>query len=60
MAVRGLVLAFTGSDEVLVVARVDIDDALDGAAVERLVSGIKRELRARDPSITRVDVLPSG
>jgi hypothetical protein len=60
MAVRGLVLAFTGSDEVLVVARVDIDDDLDGAAVERLVSGIKRELRARDPSITRVDVLPSG
>jgi cation diffusion facilitator family transporter len=60
MAVRKLLVAFTGPGEILVVARVDIDDSLDGAAVERLVSGIERELRAREPSIFRVDVVPTG
>jgi cation diffusion facilitator family transporter len=60
VAVRKLLVAFTGPDEILVVARVDIDDSLDGAAVERLVSGIERELRAREPSISRVDVVPTG
>jgi cation diffusion facilitator family transporter len=60
VAVRRLVVFFTGPDEVLVVARVDIDDDLDGADVERLVSGIERELRAHEPSITRVDVVPTG
>jgi cation diffusion facilitator family transporter len=60
VAVRKLLVAFTGPGEILVVARVDIDDSLDGAAVERLVSGIERELRAREPSISRVDVVPTG
>ena len=60
VAVQRLVVTFIGPDEVLVVARVDIDDDLDGAAVEHLVSGIERELRAREPSIARVDVVPSG
>ncbi len=60
VAVRSLGVIFTGPDEVVVTARVDIDDSLDGAAVERLVSGIERELRAREPSIARVDVVPSG
>ena len=60
VAVRNLIAFFTGPDEILVVARVDIDDTLDGAAVEHLVSGIERELRAREPSIIRVDVVPTG
>jgi cation diffusion facilitator family transporter len=60
VAVRRLVVVFTGPNEVLVVARVDVDDGLDGAGVERLVSGIERELRAREPSIVRVDVVPAG
>ena len=60
IAVRKLIVAFTGPGEILVVARVDIDDSLTGAAVERLVSGIERELRAREPLITRVDVVPTG
>jgi divalent metal cation (Fe/Co/Zn/Cd) transporter len=60
VAVRRLVVTFMGPNEVLVVARVDIDDDLDGAAVERLVSGIERELRAREPAIARVDVVPTG
>jgi divalent metal cation (Fe/Co/Zn/Cd) transporter len=60
VAVRRLNAIFTGPDEILVVARVDIDDSLNGAAVERLVSGIERELRAREPSIVRVDVVPTG
>ena len=51
---------FLGPDEVLVVARVDIDDDLDGAAVEHLVSGIERELRRRAPASARVDVVPTG
>jgi cation diffusion facilitator family transporter len=60
VAVRGLVVLFTGPGEVLVVARIDIDDDLDGAAVEHLVTGIERELRALEPSIARVDVVPTG
>jgi divalent metal cation (Fe/Co/Zn/Cd) transporter len=60
LAVRRLNVLFTGPDEILVVARVDIDDTLDGAAVERLVSGIERELRDREPLIARVDVVPTG
>ena len=60
VAVRSLIAIFTGPDEILVSARVDIDDTLDGAAVEHLVSDIERELRAREPSIIRVDVVPTG
>jgi cation diffusion facilitator family transporter len=60
VAVRRLAVLFTGPDEILVVARVDIDDNLDGAEVERLVSGIERELRSREPAIARVDVVPTG
>jgi cation diffusion facilitator family transporter len=60
VAVRRLNAIFTGPDEILVVARVDIDDSLNGAAVERLVAGIEHELRAREPSIIRVDVVPTG
>jgi cation diffusion facilitator family transporter len=59
-AVRGLVVFFSGPDEILVVARVDIDDRLDGAEVERLATGIERELQAREPMIARVDVVPTG
>jgi cation diffusion facilitator family transporter len=60
VAVRNLIAIFTGPDEIVVIARVDIDDTLDGAAVEHLVSDIERELRAREPSITRVDIVPTG
>jgi cation diffusion facilitator family transporter len=60
VAVRSLVAIFTGPDEIIVIARVDIDDTLDGAAVEHLVSGIERELRALQPKITQVDVVPTG
>ena len=57
---RSLGVIFSGPGEVVVIARVDIDDSLDGAAVKRLVSSIERELRAREPSIARVDVVPTG
>ena len=60
VAVRRLVVMFTGPDEVVVIARVDIEDDLDGAAVKHLVSGIERQLRALEPSIARVDVVPTG
>jgi divalent metal cation (Fe/Co/Zn/Cd) transporter len=60
VAVRSLIAIFMGPGEIVVIARVDIDDTLDGAAVEHLVSDIERELRAREPSITRVDVVPTG
>ena len=60
VAVRSLIAFFTGPDEILVVARVAIDESLDGADVEHLVTGIERELRAQEPSITRVDVVPTG
>ena len=60
VAVRSLIAIFTGPDEIFVAARVDIDDTLNGAEVEHLVSDIERELRALHPSITRVDVVPTG
>jgi cation diffusion facilitator family transporter len=60
VAVRSLIALFTGPDEIVVIARVDIDDTIDGAAVEHLASDIERELRAREPSIARVDVVPTG
>jgi cation diffusion facilitator family transporter len=60
VAVRSLIAIFTGPDEILVSARVDIDDTLDGAAVEHLVSDIERELRGLQPKITQVNVVPTG
>ena len=60
VAVRELLVTFMGPGEILVVARVDVDDGLDGAEVEHLVSGIEDELRALEPSIARVDVVPTG
>jgi divalent metal cation (Fe/Co/Zn/Cd) transporter len=60
VAVRNLIAFFTGPGEILVVARVDIDDTLDGAEVEHLVTDIERGLRAREPSIARVEVVPTG
>ena len=44
VAVRNLIAFFSGPGEILVVARVDIDDALDGAAVEHLVTDIERDV----------------
>jgi hypothetical protein len=49
-----------GPAEIVVIARVHIDDTLDGAAVEHLASDIERKLRAREPAIVRVDVVPTG
>jgi cation diffusion facilitator family transporter len=60
VSVRSLIAFFAGPGEIVVVARVDIDDTLDGAAVEHLVSDIERELRAHEPTITQVYVVPSG
>jgi cation diffusion facilitator family transporter len=57
---RDLVVSFTGPAEVWVVARVDVDDGLSGHEVEDLVAGIERDLTAREPAITRVDVVPVG
>ncbi len=58
--VRDLVMTFTGPDEVWVVARIDVDDALTAADVERMVVGIEEDLVGREPAVSRVDVVPVG
>lgn len=53
--VRDLVMTFTGPSEVWVVARIDVEDGLTGAEVERLVVGIEESLIEQEEAITRVE-----
>jgi len=45
---------------VWIVARVDIDDGLDGAQVKALARGIESGLKHETQDIYRVDVVPIG
>ena len=59
--VRGvteLLVTFLGPRRLWVLARVDIDDGLDGAAVKSLVRAIEQALRRDSGFIARVDVVP--
>ena len=42
------------------VARVDIDDGLDGAQVKALARGIESDLKHESQDVYRVDVVPIG
>jgi cation diffusion facilitator family transporter len=59
-AVTDLVMTFLGPRQIWVVARVDIDDALTGAAVKALVRSIEEALTRESPFIVRVDLVPAG
>ena len=59
--VRGvteLLVTFLGPRRLWVLARVDIDDGLDGAAVKSLVRAIEQALSRDSRFIARVDVVP--
>ena len=60
LAVRELLVTFTGPRQVWVLARVDVEDSLRGGDVERLVRDLESGLEGRSRYITRVDVVPIG
>jgi len=55
-----LLVIFIGPRQLRVLARVDIDDALDGAQVKSLVREIEDTLIKGSPYVARVDVVPDG
>ncbi|HTT27910.1 MAG TPA: cation diffusion facilitator family transporter [Solirubrobacteraceae bacterium] len=58
--IRELLVNFIGPGRVWIVARIDIDDDLCGAAVKSLVSGIESSMQRESEHIYRVDVVPIG
>ncbi len=59
--VRGipeLLVTFLGPRQLWVLARVEVDDQLDGAGVTSLVGAIEVALRRESPLVARVDVVP--
>jgi len=60
-AVRELLVTIIGPRRLWVVARVDVDDGLDGAEVEALTRAVEADTRAAwSPYVARVDVVPVG
>jgi cation diffusion facilitator family transporter len=55
-----LLVTFLGPRQLRVLARVDIDDGLDGAQVKALTARIEDALCRQSPYIVRVDVVPDG
>jgi cation diffusion facilitator family transporter len=55
-----LLVLFIGPRQVRVLARVDIEDSLGGAAVKSLIREIEDALCRSSPYIVRVDVVPDG
>jgi cation diffusion facilitator family transporter len=59
-AIRGLLFTFVGPGQIWIVARVDIDDRLQGAQVKALVRGIESGMKHEAEEVYRVDVVPIG
>jgi cation diffusion facilitator family transporter len=59
-AICGLLFTFVGPGRIWIVARVDIDDGLDGAQVKALVCGIEAGMKHQSENVYRVDVVPIG
>jgi cation diffusion facilitator family transporter len=55
-----LLVTFLGPRQLRVLARVDIDDGLDGARVKTLTAQLEETLCRESPYIVRVDVVPDG
>ena len=53
-------MTFLGPRQLRVLARVDIDDGLDGAQVKSLIAELEDTLCRNSPYIVRVDVVPDG
>jgi cation diffusion facilitator family transporter len=59
-AVSELVVTFIGPRQAWVVARVAIDESLNGSSVEKLMRATENFLRSKSPVIVRVDIVPRG
>jgi hypothetical protein len=57
--IREILTTFVGPNQVWVVARIDIDDGLNGPQVESLVRDIESRMKQME-YIYRVDVVPIG
>ena len=60
VAVTELVVTFIGPRQAWVVARVAIDESIDGCGVQKLVRATETLLRRKSPVIVRVDIVPRG
>jgi cation diffusion facilitator family transporter len=58
-AVDELWVTFVGPRRLWVVARIQIDDALDGRAMKRLLRATEAAVQAQSTSFERVDLVPS-
>jgi cation diffusion facilitator family transporter len=59
-AVTELLVTFLGPRRLWVIARIDIDDELNGAAVKALVRAIERALTQESRFISRIDLVPAS
>ena len=53
-----LLTMMLGTDQILLCARLDFDDALDAASLERACAAIDADLRDRFPDIAEIFVEP--
>jgi nitrite reductase/ring-hydroxylating ferredoxin subunit len=60
VAVSELVVTFIAPRQAWVVARVAINETIDGAGVEKLARETENFLRSKSPVIVRVDIVPRG
>jgi cation diffusion facilitator family transporter len=60
LAVTELLVSFIGPRKLWVIARVAVDQTLNGASVEALVRTVERVLKRESPFIARVDLVPRG
>jgi cation diffusion facilitator family transporter len=60
VGVRELKTMYVGPESLVVTARVDLDDGLDAARVERLAAALDRELREAVPTVREVFLDPTG
>jgi cation diffusion facilitator family transporter len=59
-AVGQLLVTFLGPRRLWVLARIELDGALTGAAVADLLRTTERAIHAQSPAIARVDLVPRG
>ena len=51
-------MTFVGPRRLWVVARIEIDDALDGRAIKRLLRETEAAVEGQSTSLERVDLVP--
>ena len=59
-AVRELRTMYVGPESLLVAARVDLDDALDGRRIEDLAAEVEQDLKRELPAVDQVFLDPTG